>query len=440
MTMPVCLQRVSPFCLTLFFSCALLTGCADGVFSTDEEQAQAPETTTSTKFRQAHLLDRAIRSAPGKSASGGDLGLIISVKGGIDKQRVVDRYKVAQRYRVSHRYSYDEVLYGFAWVIEDSLGQSDYQAFIDSLTLDPDILWFEPDFDVSSPQSNPVPGGSGQQVPWSVAAVGGQTSWAVSGDGTGSVNVDVYILDTGITNSDLNIVESVDFREGFNNANDVDGHGTHIAGIAAAEDDTDGLVGIAPGARIHNYKVLGDDGRGDISQVIAAMEQITTAKNASPSTPMVANLSLGEDIGPNAHSALGDAVEASIAAGVVVIVAAGNQGKNAADITPAQVDAAITVGAYAFNGSFASFSNHGSKVDILAPGHGIVSLSPGSGPVEMSGTSMAAGHVTGAAALYLANNPSASPAQVRQALLGSAQDFVTGAPSNTTTKSVWVGQ
>ena len=441
-------------CAALFLSTTLLTGCADGVFTAAEDTTTTQHIVDTDKFRQAHLLDRALRAEPGKSASSGTLGLIIGVQSGVDKQKVVDRYriadryKVANRYRVSHRYRYDNVFNGFAWTIEDSLGLSDYQEFLDTLALDPDIIWFEPDFDVNSPPSNTSSSSSTQEIPWSVAAVGGQTSWTVSGNGSGNVNVHVFILDTGVAqadnhdpNDDLALYGSLDFREGVNDPVDYDGHGTHVAGIIGAIDDNDGLVGIAPGARIHNHKVLGDDGRGDISQVIASLELITTTKINNPGMPMVVNLSLGEDIGPGAHSALDDAVEAAVAAGVTVVVAAGNHSKNASGITPAKVESAITVGSYSFEGAYSSFSNYGPKVDLLAPGEDIVSMSPaGSGHVvEMTGTSMAAAHVTGAAALYLAHHPTASPSQVLQALLADAKDFVTGAPSSTTNKSVWVG-
>ncbi len=103
---------------------------------------------------------------------------------------------------------------------------------------------------------------------------------------------------------------------------------------------------------------------------------------------------------------------------------------------------AITVGAYGPDGTFASFSNRGTGIDILAPGVDILSLGSddvGGGLKVMSGTSMSAGHVSGAAALFLDENPNATPAQVIEALLSTAQTTVTGVPSNTTNKSVWVG-
>lgn len=438
--------------LTALFVSGVLTGCADAVFTDDDPAVEARQTHTGPKLRHAHLMDRATKRAVGKSASSQTLGLIVAAQSTVDKQKIVERYrtaeryKIANRYKIAERYDYNHAFPGVAWIIDDSLGLGDYQEFLDTLAADPDILWFEPDFDVTTPPSDAAPGGSGQQIPWSVAAIGGQSSWAVSGDGTGSVDVDVYILDTGIANAnnsdpndDLALVESIDFRDGFNDAKDYDGHGTHVAGIVGAVDDNDGLVGVAPGAKIHNYKVLGDNGSSDVSVVIAAIEHITALKLASPSQPMVVNLSLGEDIDTPSYSALDEAVDVSVAAGVVYVIAAGNQIRNVSNVTPAKVPGAITVGSYHGSGLFSTFSNWGPKVDILAPGEDVVSLSPNGGPVEMTGTSMSAAHVSGAAALYLAQNPTASPSQVESALVAAAQDFVVGTNGSTTNQSVFVG-
>ncbi|HMB89305.1 MAG TPA: S8 family serine peptidase, partial [Rhodothermales bacterium] len=211
-------------------------------------------------------------------------------------------------------------------------------------------------------------------------------------------------------------------------------------GIAAAADDQDRIVGVAPGAFVHNYKVLGDNGSTDVSVVIAAVEHITAKKLAHPRKPMVVNLSLGEDIGTTDYTALDEAIETSIDAGVVYIVAAGNANKNANQFTPAHVHDVITVGSYDMDGRFSSFSNWGPRVDLLAPGRDVISLAPGNtGVVEMSGTSMAAAHVSGAAALLLSRYPTATPAQVRDILVNYGRAFVTGTPNNTTNRSVWVG-
>ena len=440
--------------VVLLFSSALLVGCTDsftGAEYSEHNDAPAPMQASydGPKFRNAHLLDQAIRAeAVGKSASTFSLNLIVRVAGHVlDKQKITDRFRITDRYKISQRYQYDNAFDGFAWAIEDTTGGTDYQGFLDSLNADPDIAWYEPDFQVESPPVTVAGGAAGQQVPWSVSAVGGRTSWAVSGNGSGSVNVDVYILDTGVAqanpndpNDDLNLVENIDFRDGFSDAADYDGHGTHIAGIIGAVDDNDGLVGLAPGAHIHNLKVLGDDGLGEVSVALAAVEYVMAQKLANPSTPMVVSLSLGDDVVTTSYTALDEAIKASVEAGVVYVIAAGNHGGQVATVTPAHVTEAITVGAYDAGGGFASFSNHGSLIDILAPGESVISLAPSGNPVQMTGTSMATAHVTGAAALYLAQNPSASPAQVAQALVANAGSFVSGAPGTTTNKSVWVGQ
>ncbi len=432
-----------------FFGSIILSGCVDSAL-TEPDPAQdavaTRQTPMSSKFRHAHLLQRALRSAPGKSAAAGDLFLIVKLSDGvIDKQKVLERFQVLDRFQVLERYEYNNVFNGWAWQVQDSLGQNEFDQFMDQLAQDPDIMWFEPDFYFEPDfDTDPGSGPRKQRIPWSVAAIGGQTSWTVSGDHTGSVDVDLYILDTGATNSDLNVVEHLDFREGSSDAADYDGHGTHVAGIAAAMDDRDGVVGVAPGARVHNLKVLNDDGYTDVSVVIAAVEYVTVQKLADPTRPMVVNMSLGEDIGTPDYSALDEAVEASVAAGVVYVVAAGNHDTDASHVTPAKVHEAITVGSYDKAGRFSSFSNWGPTVDLLAPGEAIVSLevsTSGVGrPVRMSGTSMAAAHVSGATALYLGQHPSATPQEVQDALVAAAQSFVWGVPASTTNRSVWVGE
>lgn len=437
--------------LPLLLGLLVLSGCADALVGGEDPAAETPETPVSlkqNKFRHAHLLDQAIKEVAGKSMSGSQLNLIVKLADGvIDKQRVLERYRVLDRFRVLERYEYETVFNGWAWEITDDSGLNDYHAFLAELMQDDDILWFEPDFDMSTPEANTASGGSGQMLPWSVAAIGGQQSWAESGNGEGSVDVDIYVLDTGVAQAnnsdpddDFRLTGNVDFRPGFDDAKDYDGHGTHVAGIAAAVDDNDRIVGVAPGAYVHNYKVLGDNGSTDVSVVIAAVEHITAEKLAHPSKPMVVNLSLGEDIGTTEYTALDEAIEASIDAGVVYVVAAGNANKDASHFTPAHVHDVITVGSYDMDGGFSSFSNWGPRVDLLAPGRDVISLAPGStGVVEMSGTSMAAAHVSGAAALLLSEYPTATPAQVRDILVNYGRAFVTGTPSNTTNKSVWVG-
>ncbi|MBO6576367.1 MAG: S8 family serine peptidase [Rhodothermales bacterium] len=381
-----------------------------------------------SKLRHAHLLEDARQSGRTAGKRDNALGLIVSMKPGavVRRYRVLERYKVLERYQTSARFEYQEAFSGFALTIEDTTGGTDFSAILRALQDDADIAWMEPDFDVESVPSLPEHSHAGQRIPWSVAMAGGQESSAISGDGQGAVPVPVYVLDTGISNPDLNVVEALDFRgDLIADPADHDGHGTHVAGILAAVDDADGLVGIAPGALVHNYKVLGDDGTADVSVVIAAVEHLIDLRRTDPDRPMVVNLSLGEYIGSESPTALDEAVATLAAAGAVVVVAAGNQAVDASHVTPAHVADVITVGAHDADGVLAPYSNFGSVIDLLAPGTGIVSLAPSvsdsGAPARMTGTSMAAPHVAGAAALYLWANPRATPSEVRSALVAAAR-------------------
>src|SRR5690606_5990270 len=175
-------------------------------------------------------------------------------------------------------------------------------------------------------------------------------------------------------------------------------HGTGVAGVVAAEDDRNGAVGVAPGARVHAIKVLDNGGKTELSTVIAAVEYLTERKLADPSRPMLVNLSLGADVGSTDYTGLDLAIQASIRAGVVYVLAAGNEGIDASTVTPAHVAEAITVGSYSATGKLSWFSNYGAVVDLLAPGEDVETLTAGNAVVFTSGTSIAAPHVTGAAA------------------------------------------
>lgn len=264
------------------------------------------------------------------------------------------------------------------------------------------------------------------------------------------VDVDVAVIDTGadLTHPDLNIYRAgaKNCSLGAINANDLNGHGTHVSGTVGALDNGSGVVGMAPGARIWPVKVLTDAGTGLNSDVICGIDYVTEHADQIE----VANMSLGGggaddgNCGRSNDDAMHTAICNSVAAGITYAVAAGNDSADAAGSTPAAYDEVITVSALAdFNGqpgggapstcrsdqddSFASFSNYGSDVDIIAPGVCISSTWMFGGYNMISGTSMASPHVAGAAALYKANNPAATPAQVKTALQSAGSSDWDGA-------------
>ncbi len=279
-----------------------------------------------------------------------------------------------------------------------------------------------------------------QSLPWGIDRIDADISSTKAGDGTGSVTgVRVYIIDTGIQldHPDLNVVGGVDFT-GKGTADDGNGHGTHVAGIVGAKDNGDYVVGVAPGVELFAVKVLGDDGSGSFSNVIAGVDFVTQQKLNNPSLPMVANMSLGARTG-STYNSLDNAVVNSIKAGVIYSVAAGNDGADAKNYSPAHVKEAITVGAYDESNTFAYFSNWGSLLDLNAPGVRILSTYIGSSTATLSGTSMAAPHVAGTAALYLSRNSSATPQQVRDRLVADGKAWVKVNKPRTTNLSVYAG-
>jgi subtilisin family serine protease len=257
------------------------------------------------------------------------------------------------------------------------------------------------------------------------------------------VNVDVAVIDTGadLTHPDLNIYSAgaKNCSIGAINANDMNGHGTHVSGTIGAIDNGTGVVGMAPGARIWPVKVLTDAGSGLNSDVICGIDYVT----AHASQIEVANMSLGGsgsddgNCGNTNQDAMHKAICRSVAAGITYAVAAGNDSEDAADSTPAAYDEVITVSALSdFNGvsgggapstcradvddTFADYSNYGSDVDLIAPGTCINSTWMLGGYNTISGTSMASPHVAGGAALYKATHPTATPAAVKAALQAAA--------------------
>ncbi|HEX8137316.1 MAG TPA: S8 family peptidase [Pyrinomonadaceae bacterium] len=225
--------------------------------------------------------------------------------------------------------------------------------------------------------------------------------------------VHVYVIDTGIRTTHTQfggrankVFDSIGDGQ---NGNDCAGHGTHVAGTVGGS-----TYGVAKGVSLHAVRVLDCAGNGTDSTVIAGVDWVT----ANHQSPAVANMSLGG----GASATLDTAVQNSINSGVTYAIAAGNDGLDACGYSPARVAAAITVGNSNSSDARSSTSNYGTCVDIFAPGSSITSawyLSDTS-TNTISGTSMAAPHVAGVAALYLQNNPTASPATVTNAIISTS--------------------
>jgi subtilisin family serine protease len=279
---------------------------------------------------------------------------------------------------------------------------------------------------ISPDEGEPITLGP-DEIPVGIARVGGPYDTVLDYSA-----VHVAVIDTGVDSShpDLNVVSGDDADMVCNsggdcaNGGDPQGHGTHVAGTIGAAADGSGVVGIAPGVPIHAVRVLGSDGSGYVSDILAGCEYVLDHPEIR-----VVNMSLGGPAGSSLDAELDEAIRRMEDAGVVVAIAAGNESQNTRNVVPAGLDRGIVVSAYdasAGDNGWAWFSNFGDAVDIAAPGVGIVSTWPGGDYAALDGTSMATPHVAGAAAVYLALNPGKGPNQVRNAMVDSAENGLTG--------------
>ncbi|MFE3556501.1 PKD domain-containing protein [Streptomyces sp. NPDC059193] len=311
---------------------------------------------------------------------------------------------------------------------------------------DSEVARLRSDPQVASVEPDQVARITEQTVPTGVQRVFADENPALDIDGVDDVrtDADIAVLDTGVDHDhpDLDVVGRTNCAYGFAGCDDNDndqnlddnhGHGTHVAGSAAAIDNGTGVVGVAPGARLWSVKVLNDSGSGSFSDIAEGLDWVA----ARSTTIEVVNMSLGCEC---TSDAISTAITNLVDKGVVVVVAAGNSSKNASTFFPANHPDVITVSALAdFNGApgggapstcraetddtLADFSNFGSTVDIAAPGTCIYSTSLDGGYATLSGTSMASPHVAGAAAYYAAlDNPAGRPdvMKIRDDLLSTA--------------------
>jgi subtilisin len=265
-----------------------------------------------------------------------------------------------------------------------------------------------------------------QTLTWNIDRVDAEISWGIS---TGDP-VKVGVIDTGI---DLNHPDlKANIKGGYNainplkSYNDDNGHGTHVAGIIAALNNNIGVVGVGPKIDLYAIKVLNASGSGYLSDVIEGLDW------AVANGMQVVNMSLGtsQDV-----QSFHDAILNAYNAGVVIVAAAGNSG--GAVSYPAAYPEVIAVSATDQNNQIASWSSRGPAVDLAAPGVSIYSTYKGKSYSTLSGTSMAAPHVTGAAALIIDTKKCdlnldgiCTPSEVQQRLEQTAIDLGTPGKDN----------
>ncbi|HET7233583.1 MAG TPA: S8 family serine peptidase [Longimicrobium sp.] len=339
------------------------------------------------------------RTAPVLSRSADGTGRYIVVL-----NRGANARAVAAITGVSPQYVYSSALDGFAGTLTD--GQ------LNALQHNPNVAFIEADGVMQATTTL-------FNATWGLDRVDQRdlplsTTFTYLNTGAG---VTAYVIDTGLRFTHAEVAGRA--SSGFDavdggTADDCNGHGTHTAGTVG------GLTyGVAKGVSLVAVRVLDCNGSGTTSGVIAGVDWVT----ANHASPAVANMSLGG----GANAALDSAVKRSIASGVTYAIAAGNGNifgfaQNACNSSPARVPEGITVGATDKTDKKASWSNYGTCLDLFAPGVNITSswYTNDTATNTISGTSMAAPHVAGVAALYLQGNPTATPAQVASALIANA--------------------
>ncbi|MET7788438.1 S8 family peptidase [Streptomyces sp900116325] len=329
-----------------------------------------------------------------------------------------DKAKLAKEYGGKLKRTYNSAINGFS---ANGLSQTEAK----QLAADPAVskVVQNKKFHIDATQDNPPSWGLDRIDQTETAGDHAYTYPDSAGEG-----VTAYVIDTGVrvTHKEFEDRASSGFDavDNDDSADDGNGHGTHVAGTIAGA-----TFGVAKKAKIVAVRVLDDSGSGTTEQVVAGIDWVT----AHHEGPSVANMSLGGGADP----ALDAAVQKAIASGVTFAVAAGNESADAGEGSPARVPEAITVASSTVDDEQSSFSNYGPVVDIYAPGSDITSSWNDSDDATntISGTSMATPHVVGAAAVYLAGHPDATPAEVATALTdGATPDAISNATEGTPNK------
>jgi subtilisin family serine protease len=322
---------------------------------------------------------------------------------------------LSAKYGAQVKHTYKSALRGF------SAQMSETQA--KRLAADPSVAHVEQDGEVRiSETQTPTPSWGLDRIDQRALPLDNSYTYPNRGAG-----VTAYIIDTGIrmTHADFGgrAVSGTDTVDNDADATDCNGHGTHVAGTVGGT-----KYGVAKDVKLVAVRVLNCSGSGTFAGVIAGIDWVTADVQANPAhKPAVANMSLGG----GANDTVDQAVARSIAAGVTYGLAAGNDnGGNACNTSPARTPEAITVGSTDRTDARSSFSNLGTCLDIFAPGRDITSawLTDDNATNTISGTSMATPHVVGAAAVFLGSSPTATPQQVRDALVENATSDVVTTP------------
>jgi subtilisin len=355
---------------------------------------------------------------------------IVMLRRGADTDAVLTRHRQREGTRADRRYK--AAFRGFSAHLDARQRRA--------LLADPNVVGIVPDEVVEL---------AAQVNPTGISRVNARKSSVANINGVDDrVDADIAIVDTGVgPHPDLNVVGGYNCSSSTRTAwRDGHGHGTHVAGTAAALDNTIGVVGVAPGARIWSVRILNSSGAGLLSWYVCGLDWILAQKDPNDSNRQlieVVNMSVAKsgrddvNCGLTNHDVLHQAICRLYRAGITVVAAAANEHESASRYVPAAYNEVITVsaladtdgrpgslgghrcysfGTYDKDDTFADFSNYGSDVDLIAPGKCIWSTKIGPTYGYMTGTSMATPHVTGAAALYKASRPLATPGEVRESL------------------------